>query len=86
MTVPGERQTGIGRVDFMSDDLETAARYRQHAEGLRNLASDKTHFAIRDHVLSIAEQYDHLAVMLEDIDTTNVAMERAAAMTAPKTT
>ena len=69
---------GLGR---MSDDLETAARYRQRAEGLRNLASDKTHFAIRNHLLSIAEQYDSLAAMLEDIDSTNVAMERAAAKT-----
>ena len=70
----------------MSDDLETAARYRERAEGLRNLASDKTNLGIRNHLLSIAEQYDRLAAMLEDIDATNVAMERAAAMTSPKTT
>jgi hypothetical protein len=70
----------------MSDDLDTAARYRQRANGLRNLASDKTNFAIRNHLLSIAEQYDRLAAMLEDIDATNVATERATAMTPPKTT
>jgi len=70
----------------MSDDLETAARYRERAEGLRNIASDTTNFAIRNHLLSIAERYDRLAAMLEDIDATNVAMERAAAMTAPRTT
>ena len=63
--------SGLG----MSDDLDTAARYRQRAEGLRNLASDKTAFAICDQLLSIAEQYDRLAAMLEDIDATNVAME-----------
>ena len=70
----------------MSYDLDTAARYRQRANGLRNLASDKNNFAIRSHLFSIAEQYDCLAAMLEDIDATNVAMERAAAITAPKTT
>ena len=62
-------------------DRDTAARHRQSAEGLRNLASDKTAFAIRDRLLSIAEQYDRLAAMLEGIDAKNVAVERAAAMT-----
>ena len=68
---------GVGLVS----DRDAAARHRQSAEGLRNLASDKTVFAIRDRLLSIAEQYDRLATMLEDIDGTSVAIERAAAMT-----
>jgi hypothetical protein len=68
---------GVGLVS----DRDTAARHRQSAEGLRNLASDKTVLAIRDRLLSIAEQYDRLATMLEGIDGTSVAIERAAAMT-----
>jgi len=70
----------------MGDDLETAARFRQRAEGLRTLAADKTNFAIRNHLVAIAEQYERLAGILEDIDATNVVMARTAAMTPPKTT
>ena len=72
-----ELDRGVGLVS----DRDTAARHRLSAEGLRNLASDKTAFAIRDRLLSIAEQYDSLAAMLEGIDAKNVAVERAAAMT-----
>jgi hypothetical protein len=70
----------------MGDELETSERYRDRARDLRNLASNKSHSAIRDHLLSIADQYDRLAAMLVDIDATNVAVDRAAAMTPPKTT
>jgi hypothetical protein len=68
---------------------ERRPRYRcavsSRAEGLRNLANDKTAFAIRDQLLLIAEQYDRLAAMLEDIDATNVTMERSAALVLPIT-
>ena len=61
----------------MSDEIDTATCYRQRAEGLRQIASDKTAFEIRNQLLSLAEDYEHLAAMLEDIDATNVAIERA---------
>jgi len=60
----------------MSDEIDTAARYRQRAKGLRQIASDKSALGIRNQLLTLAEDYERLASMLEDIDATNVAMKR----------
>ena len=60
----------------MSEDIDTAARYRQRAKGLRNIANDKTAFAIRDPLIRIADDYERLAIMLEDIDATNVTLKK----------
>ena len=60
----------------MSADLDTAIRYRKRAVGLRNIASDKTAFAIRDQLLQIAEDYERLAAILDEVDATNSAMEK----------
>ena len=60
----------------MSADLDTATRYRARAVGLRNIASDKTAFAIRDQLLQIAKNYERLAAILDDVAATNAAMEK----------
>jgi hypothetical protein len=60
----------------MSVDLETAIRYRKRAVGLRNIAGDKTALAIRDQLLQIAEDYERLAAILDEVDATNSAMEK----------
>jgi hypothetical protein len=52
----------------MSDDIDTAARYRQRAKGLRSIASDETTREIRNQLLTIAKDYERLAAMLEDIE------------------
>jgi hypothetical protein len=59
----------------MSADLETASRYRKRAVGLRNIASDKAAFEIRNQLLQIADDYERLAAMLGDVDATNAAIE-----------
>lgn len=63
-----------GRRD-MSADLETASRYRKRAVGLRSIARDKTALEIRDQLLQIAEDYERLAAILDDVDT-NATMEK----------
>lgn len=60
----------------ISDEIDTAARYRQRAEGLRQIASDRSPLGIRNHLLTVAEEYERQASLLEDIDATNVAMKR----------
>jgi hypothetical protein len=55
------------RYRTMKEDLESAARYRQHAEELRRIADlmpDDAKQALR----GIAAQYDHLASVRELID------------------
>ena len=60
----------------MSADLETASRYRKRAVGLRSIARDKTALEIRDQLLQIAEDYERLAAILDDVDATNATMEK----------
>jgi len=55
----------------MSEELETAQRYRERAQELRIAAADKQHAFIRDNLLSIAETYDQVARTLENIDKSN---------------
>ena len=64
----------------MSDETDTAARYRERAERLRRIADDKTAREIRNHLLSLADTYERLATTLEDIDATNFAIETGAAL------
>ena len=52
----------------MSDEIDTAARYRETAERLRRIADDKTAREIRNQMLTLADDYERLATMLEDID------------------
>jgi hypothetical protein len=54
----------------MSEELDTARRYRQHAEELRIIAAESggTH---AQALLQIAEDYDRMAASLEAIDKTN---------------
>ena len=67
----------------MSDETDTASRYRQRAKGLRDTASNKSARGIRDQLLAIADTYERLAGELEAIDATNVAIEQAAALAMP---
>ena len=55
----------------MTDEIETAARYRLHAKELRILAADETARTIQQPLLKLAEDYEHLADELEAIDRTN---------------
>ena len=61
----------------MSADLEKARQYRERAEEIRIMASDKRGAAIRDSLQSIAATYDRLAQSLEAIDKTNRALEKS---------
>ena len=58
----------------MSVDLDTATRYRQHAEVLRVIACDSSSQTIRTTLLKIADDYDRMASSLEAVDTTNRAL------------
>ena len=55
----------------MSVELETAKRYRQHAEELRTIAADKQARENRQVLLRLAVDYDHMAETMEAIDRTN---------------
>ena len=55
----------------MSVDLETATRYRQHAEELRLIAAEASSRTVRATLIRIAEDYDSMASSLERIDSTN---------------
>ena len=55
----------------MTDELETAARYRLHANELRIFAADRAAQNIQQTLLTLAEDYEHLADELEAIDQTN---------------
>jgi len=60
----------------MSEELDTAVRYRLHAEELRTIAADRLSQENRDTLMSLAEDYEHMADTLEAIDKTNQAMRR----------
>ena len=61
-------------VPEMSIDLETASRYRQHAEELRIAATESP--LTRKALLTIAAEYEQLAARLEAVDKTNKAMAK----------
>ena len=60
----------------MSEEIDTANRYRVHAEELRVIAEQDRDVATRRMLLKVADDYDHMAVTLESIDKTNKAMRR----------
>jgi hypothetical protein len=60
----------------MSEELDTAQRYRQRAEELRTIALDDKTRENRDALLRIAKDYEQMADTLEAIDKTNRAMRR----------
>ena len=62
----------------MSEELDTARTYRQHAEELRVIAAENRG-AHAKALLQIAQDYERMAVSLEAIDKTNKALRRPAA-------
>ena len=52
----------------MSEELDTATRYRQHAEELRVIAAADRNRETRADLERIAENYERMAVTLEVID------------------
>lgn len=59
----------------MSDELDAAKRYRDHAEALRTLAASVDKPKTAKHLLDIAADYMHMADQLEQIHKTNKAIE-----------
>ena len=60
----------------MSDELDTAARYRLHAEELRTIAADREALQNRKILLNLADDYERMAETMLKIDKTNKAMSR----------
>ena len=63
----------------MSEEIDTANRYRVHAEELRVIAEQDRDGATRKMLLRVADDYDHMADTLEAIDRTNKAVRRPRA-------
>ena len=61
----------------MTDELDTAARYRQRAEDLRIIAAEDRSRANSSALLKIAEDYERMAESLEAIHHTNEVIHRA---------
>jgi len=61
----------------MSVELETAERYRSHAEELRIIAETDRHVETRRVLRGIADDYDRMAQTLEEIDRTNNSAGRS---------
>ena len=55
----------------MSEELETAQRYRQRAEELRVIAANEASREHRSALERIARDYDTMAETMEQIDKTN---------------
>jgi len=60
----------------MSEELDTASRYRVHAEELRVIAEQDLRSETCRVLLKVAEDYEHMAETLEAIDKTNKAMRK----------
>jgi hypothetical protein len=60
----------------MSEELDTAKRYRQRAEELRTIAADDEGIRNREALLKIAKDYEQMAETLEAIDRTNRAIRK----------
>ena len=69
--VQGQAETRV------REDLETALRYRSHAEELRVIAADMLDPSARRMLLRIADDYDHMASSMEAIDRTYQTMRKA---------
>lgn len=78
----GERQISVSawtlrlRADAMSEELDTAKRYRLRAEELKIIADDESGLQTRLTLRKIAEDYERMAETLEAIDRTNRAIAR----------
>ena len=62
----------------MSEELDTARRYRLHAEELRTIAADRHSPDIRETLMRLALDYEHMAISLESIDQTNKLLRNHA--------
>jgi hypothetical protein len=60
----------------MSEELDTARRYRQRAEELKIIAEDESGLQTRQTLKQIAADYELMAETLEAIDRTNQAIAR----------
>ena len=58
---------------MQSYELDTATRYRQHAEDLRVIAETMLDTTHRKQLLAIAQDYEQMADQLVEIDKTNKA-------------
>ena len=58
----------------MTYELETARRYRDHAEELRAIAEGDRNNETRELLLKVALDYDRMARSMEAIDDTNRLM------------
>ena len=68
----------------MSEELETARRYRLRAEELRAIASESYTPKIRATLLQLAKGYDAVALTMEAIDQTNQTLRLSALAEAPR--
>jgi hypothetical protein len=62
----------------MTEELETARRYRLQAEELRTIASESCTPKIRATLLQLAKDYQVMAITLEAIDQTNRTLRLSA--------
>ena len=60
----------------MSEETDAAFRYRQHAEELRTIAGESKDAYTKKTLLSIAADYDRMALSMEAIDRTNTILKR----------
>ena len=60
----------------MSEELDTAKRYRQRAEELRIIAEEESALRTRSTLREIAADYERMADTLEAIDRTHQAIAR----------
>lgn len=61
----------------MSDETETAGRYRQHAAQLRFIADADRGRKTSETLKGIAQDYELMAQVFDGIDSTNIAALRA---------
>ena len=61
----------------MSEETDTAIRYRVHAEELRVIAEQDRDYDTRRMLMRVADDYDHMANTLEAIDKTNQIVRRS---------
>ena len=62
-------------MDKISEELETAARYRKRAEELRAMAENQPNAENRQALLNVAAQYELMAIAFAEIDRTYKQMK-----------
>jgi hypothetical protein len=62
----------------MSEELETARRYRSHARDLRTIAKGEAAEPNRQPLLEVARDYEKMAKALEAIHRSNIAGKTAS--------